>query len=109
MPAPVGRAELRAIHGSVALGWFRTGTFVAAEQTHLPASRLAAASVTVVSPSAACCIDGAERLILSSVLVRAPIWPVPQGHGCVAQLVRAETVALKGPMLPEVSTARTRK
>jgi hypothetical protein len=29
--------------------------------------------------------------------------------GCAAQLVRAETVALKGPTLPEVSTARTRK
>jgi hypothetical protein len=31
------------------------------------------------------------------------------GSPCAAQLVRAETVALKGPMLPEVSTARTRK
>jgi hypothetical protein len=34
---------------------------------------------------------------------------VATGSRCAAQLVRAETVALKGPMLPEVSTARTRK
>ena len=34
---------------------------------------------------------------------------VATGSWCAAQLVRAETVALKGPMLPEVSTARTRK
>jgi hypothetical protein len=49
--------------------------------------------------------DRAEGLVLSCVLVRPYV-------GCqwvTAQLVRAETVALKGPMLPEVSTARTRK
>jgi hypothetical protein len=34
---------------------------------------------------------------------------VATGSRCAAQLVRAETVALKGPMLPEVSTARTWK
>jgi hypothetical protein len=34
---------------------------------------------------------------------------IATGSRCAAQLVRAETVALKGPMLPEVSTARTRK
>ena len=34
---------------------------------------------------------------------------VARGSRCAAQVVRAETVALKGPMLPEVSTARTRK
>ena len=33
----------------------------------------------------------------------------PIADRCAAHVVRAETVALKGPMLPEVSTPRTRK
>ena len=49
----------------------------------------------------------AEELVLSCVLAHPYVRC--QGSRCAAQLVRAETVALKGPMLPEVSTARTRK
>ena len=45
--------------------------------------------------------------VRSCVLVRR--MSVATGSRCAAQVVRAETVALKGPMLPEVSTARTRK
>ena len=57
--------------------------------------------------AAASCVSRAEGLVLSCVLVH-PLAGAT-GSWCAAQVVRAETVALKGPMLPEVSTARTRK
>ena len=57
--------------------------------------------------AAASCVDWAEGLVLSCVLAHRMSGAT--GSRCAAQLVRAETVALKGPMLPEVSTARTRK
>jgi hypothetical protein len=60
-----------------------------------------------LAAAAASCVDRAEGLVVSCVLVRPYAWC--QRSRCAAQVVRAETVALKGPMLPEVSTARTRK
>ena len=52
-------------------------------------------------------ISGCIGPQVSCVLARPYV--VASGSWCAAQVVRAETVALKGPTLPEGPTARTRK
>jgi hypothetical protein len=70
--------------------------------------RLLPASTLIRLGSAAqVCRSAPSGKVRSCVLVC--VCSVATGSRCVAQVVRAETVALKGPMLPEVSTARTRK
>ena len=68
---------------------------------------LPASTLIRLGSAAKVCRSSPSGKVRSCVLVR----PYVRCHRsrCAAQVVRAETVALKGPMLPEVSTARTRK